>query len=574
MKKITLLAAALIAATTGAQASQWYCSPAGAGDQTGDSWTNAFPAENIADVLENVEAGDIVYLLEGTYTGTNILPVEGITVVGGFPAAATGTDVSQYNPWLYRTVFDAKGKNGGTALLRVDGDKENPTYALTTFKGITITGCVGLETDTYSGTAFNCTRANILLEDVTFKGNTSWKGGCVVPASGSRFHALHCVWDGNQNIKNTTTSNNDFQSVINGRGSSTSVTNIVLEGCVMVNNSIADPTARAAACYGGDMSFQDAGCNLMMVNCFADGGGQTIKQNGGMLRMGNNMQLFLLAFNTFCNYATSSTPESKGNVLSINGNTPYYLQGNIIVDKVAGTTVTPNYTTGTVSNGNKTDIAIFTQGFSNNHGARVPYIQSGGDNTVGGFLVATIQKDQNGEAGSMYKTSFLTDFPSDNWSAPAQSDIFAGTTTAADGRYYILPKETYKDVTMADALDNFDSYKSLPCYEPFKFANVDLSLDLFGNKRAATTYRGAYDPNATVNTGIASTLGDGRAVTVKALGNGIYELQGATGTAAVYDMAGRLVMTHPAAEGNLSLASQPRGIYVVHVDGTAAKVVR
>lgn len=582
MKKFTYLAAIAMMAGLNANATEWFCSPGGAGDESGDSWTNAFPAETIADVVENVEPGDIVYLLEGTYYGTQIRPIVGISIIGGFPASSTGTDISTYNPWVNKTILDAQGKNGVEAFIKVSGGDE-PTFDLTTIKGITITGATGQknpEKDVYCGTAFNCTAANILMEDVTFDGNTSWYGGCVVPASGSKFHAKHCVWTNNKNVRTelgaSDGKNNCFQPILNGRGSSSQITNIVLEGCVMVNNTIENNEGRAAACYGGGMSFQDGGCNVMMVNCFADGGGLTIKQNGGFMRMGNSGSLLLLAFNTLCNYSTSNATETKGKIISINGNTPYYLQGNIIVDNTAGTSVTPNYDTGSVSNGNKADIAIFTQGFSNNHGKRVPYIQSAGDNTVGGFLVATIQKDQNGEAGSMYKTTFLTDFESDNWSAPAQNEIFADNTTEKDGRYFITPKAEYGNVDLASAIENFNSYKDIPAYDCFKWANVDLSVDLFGNKRAATTYRGAYDPNATPGSSSIESIfaADGTSLTVKALGNGEYIIEGAEGTASVYDMSGRLVFNGELTDGNLSLANAAAGIYVVRVAGGAAKVIR
>ena len=577
MKKFTYLAAVAMMAGLNANAAEWFCSPNGAGDESGDSWTNAFPAESIADVVENVEPGDIVYLLEGTYYGTQIRPVVGISIIGGFPASSTGTDITTYNPWVSKTIFDAQGKNGGEALIKVSGGDE-PTFELTTIKGITITGATGQQTTTYCGTAFNCTAANVLLEDVTFDNNTSWCGGPVVPASGSKFHAKHCVWTNNRNINTDTSKNNWYQCILNGRGNSDKgqITNVVLEGCVMVNNTIENADARDAACYGGGMSFQDGVCNVMMINCFADGGGLTIKQNGGFMRMGNNSSLFLLAFNTLYNFNTSHATETKGKIISINGNTPYYLQGNIIVDNTAGTSVTPNYSTGSVSNGNKADIAIFTQGFSNNHGKRVPYIQSAGDNTVGGFLVATIQKDQNGEAGSMYKTTFLTDFESDNWSAPAQNEIFADNTTQKDGRYFITPKAEYGNVDLATAIENFNSYKDIPAYDCFKWADVDLSVDLFGNKRAATTYRGAYDPNATKGSSAIESVfaAEGTQLTVKALGNGEYTIEGAEGTASVYDMSGRLVFNGELTDGNLSLANAAAGIYVVRVAGAAAKVIR
>lgn len=570
-----------------ANATDYYCSPEGTGEQDGSSWENAFPAADINEVLANLEPGDMVYLTEGKYTGTKIRPVSGITVIGGYPISAKGTDLSGYNPWVNKTIFDAEGKNGEEALVKVSGE-DGVDAPLTTIKGITITGCVGVkdESDSYHGSAFNCTRSWVLLEDVTFDRNTSIKGGVVVPASGSKFHARHCVWTNNRNIRTdiggSDGANNCFQPVLNGRGAKDNKTNIILEGCVMVNNIIKNEDARKAACYGGGMSFQDGCCNLLMVNCLADGGGQTIKQNGGFIRTGNSdngePSLYAFAFNTMFNYSTSHATESKGKIISINGNAPYFLQGNIIVDNTDGASVTPNYDAGTVAVGNKADIAIFTQGFSNNWGKYVPLIQSAGDNTVGGFLVATIQKDQNGEAGSMYKTSFLTDFSSDNWSAPAQNQVFEGNTTAKDGRYFILPKSNYCDVRLEDAINNFDSYKELEIFKKwFGWAEVDLSKDLFGNKRAATTYRGAYDPNATAGnpTGIEDLAEVNKMnLIVRSIGNGIFSISGGVGQADVFDINGTRVLSFDASEGSFSLTDSPAGIYIIRTEESYVKIIR
>ncbi len=581
------MATAAMMTATFANATDYYCSPEGTGEQDGSSWENAFPAADINEVLANLEPGDMVYLTEGKYTGTKIRPVSGITVIGGYPISAKGTDLSGYNPWVNKTIFDAEGKNGEEALVKVSGE-DGVDAPLTTIKGITITGCVGVkdESDSYHGSAFNCTRSWVLLEDVTFDRNTSIKGGVVVPASGSKFHARHCVWTNNRNIRTdiggSDGANNCFQPVLNGRGAKDNKTNIILEGCVMVNNIIENEDARKAACYGGGMSFQDGCCNLLMVNCLADGGGQTIKQNGGFIRTGNSdngePSLYAFAFNTMFNYSTSHATESKGKIISINGNAPYFLQGNIIVDNTDGASITPNYDAGTVAVGNKADIAIFTQGFSNNWGKYVPLIQSAGDNTVGGFLVATIQKDQNGEAGSMYKTSFLTDFSSDNWSAPAQNQVFEGNTTAKDGRYFILPKSNYCDVTLEDAINNFDSYKELEIFKKwFGWAEVDLSKDLFGNKRAATTYRGAYDPNATAGnpTGIEDLAEVNKMnLIVKSIGNGIFSISGVVGQADVFDINGTRVLSFDASEGSFSLTDSPAGIYIIRTEESYVKIIR
>jgi hypothetical protein len=550
MKTSTTLAALLLAAAS-ANATEYYCSPNGSGSQEGDSWTNAYPAKAINDVVSGIEPGDVVYLLEGTYTGTQITPVAGITVIGGFPSTATGTDLSGYNPWKYKTIFDAQGKNGGEALVKVSGDKENPYGVLTTLKGITITNCVGLETTTYCGTAFNCTHAYVLLEDMTFDNNTSWCGGVVVPAAGSRFHAKHCVWTNNTNINNTTTKNNCFQSIINARGEDGAVTNVVLEGCSMYNNGMQDETIRTStAQYGGLMSSIDGYANFAMVNCFVDGMGKGIYQNGGMIRTGNKATLHFFAFNTCYNFKNSHATEVKGNIISFNGLTPFYMQGNVLVTDAAAT-----------ANDDKINNAIFVQGWNN---VSMAGIISGGDNTITGTQFNTYSNEANA-------CTFREQQSSDNFLAPKQSEVFGSNkATLKDGRYYIQPVAAYGNVDLATALENYNSYE-MP--DVFKWANIDLSVDMFGNKRAATTYRGAYDPNATATSGVADLVAPAGKVTITPVGGAKYAVAGAEGNAYVYDMAGRAVVRqYVNANTNLDMSNLAAGVYVVRVANTAVKV--
>ncbi|MEZ4861098.1 MAG: CHRD domain-containing protein [Caldilineaceae bacterium] len=83
----------------------------GSGD--GSSWDNALGE---ADLRAALVAGGIIYIAEGTYivnTGGvfNAASIsDGTSVVGGFPNAATGTDVSGYDPETYPTIFDGDQK--------------------------------------------------------------------------------------------------------------------------------------------------------------------------------------------------------------------------------------------------------------------------------------------------------------------------------------------------------------------------------------------------------------------------------------------------------------------------------
>ncbi|MGN1247709.1 MAG: hypothetical protein ACI4UO_03885, partial [Paludibacteraceae bacterium] len=66
MKKTFFVFAAISFAVC-ANASVYFFSPSGAGDNDGSDWENAAPAEYLGDALSEAEAGDTLYLMEGAY---------------------------------------------------------------------------------------------------------------------------------------------------------------------------------------------------------------------------------------------------------------------------------------------------------------------------------------------------------------------------------------------------------------------------------------------------------------------------------------------------------------------------
>jgi hypothetical protein len=547
MKKFTFLAAAALFAALNVNANVIYVATTASGNGSGSSWDNAMGiTADLDNYVGDVGAGDIAYLKEGTYTGKQVTITPGATFIGGFPASATGTDISGYNPWVNKTIIDAKGNNvtsSRQALLKVSGAASDGTP--TTIKGITVTGCVGSSTTTYYGTALNSVEgAYVVIEDVVFKDNTSYCGGCVIPASG-KFYAKHCVWTGNKNIG---TGGSSGASVMTGRGSSDAKTNIVLEGCVMVDNGLL-----TASTYGGYINTQDNCVNLMMVNCYADGGDNTIKQNGGFIRTGKTPALHLFAFNTFCNFkASDSAP--KGHVMSINQTDNLYFQGNIVTSSAEVSKIDDS-----------TANAIFLQNGTSSANV-MTNVKSYGYNTVTGII---FNKTDN--EGSFCSNTL------DNWVAPTTAKVFGDNVkTEKDGRYYIEPTSAYGDVVLDDALKAFNDFTMPDC---FSWAKVDLSLDILGNKRAATTYRGAYDPNGTpvvdeTTTGIENVADNSAKVTVKSLGNGNFAIAGVEGNAEVYDLSGRLVNKQALTDGTLQLDNVASGIYLVRFANATVKLAR
>lgn len=547
MNKLTYLAAAALMTSLSANATTYFCSPEGSGEKDGSSWDNTYPAANISSILSfNLTDGDEVYFTEGTYKGdgTQLLIPAGVLLKGGYSATnPTGT----YNCWTNKTIFDADGKNADTdannaAFIKITTKGENPNL----IAGITITGCVGGTTSTYCGTALNCTGSYVILENVVFDNNKSKYGGVVAPAGGSQLHAKSCVWSNNQNESSTA---NACQSALSVRGTTSNLANVVLERCVFVNNT----STKTDATYGGLMSCQDDGANLAMINCYIDGGGRTISQNGGLMRTGKN-RTFVFAFNTFFNAGTTHGTEAKGHLLSLNGGSNIAMVGNLfLTDKVA------------TENDDKLNNAVFFQST-----IKAGALTTGGYNLVTGTLLG----NDIGNSDIDFRSANTTD----NWLAPAYTSVLASDTESAyrkatgrNGLNYKQPTATYKDVDLETAKNAF----TLP--DCFSFANVDLSLDVNGYTRGATTYRGAYDPDAMVTTGVGALTADRSASTlaVSALGKGEFAVSGATGLAQVYDMAGRLVYSSRLADnGVLSLSHLAAGVYVVRVANSTVKIIK
>ena len=112
----------------------------------------------------------------------------------------------------------------------------------------------------------------------------------------------------------------------------------------------------------------------------------------------------------------------------------------------------------------------------------------------------------------------------------------------------------------------------------FKWANIDLSKDLFGNLRATTTYRGAYDPNAIkvdTNSGIITAFSEESIINITARGNGVFSVENAEGAADVFDIAGRRVISVEVCNASdIDLSSYPSGIYFIKIDNKSFKVCK
>lgn len=554
MKKISIAIASLaMLMGANANAATYFCSPTGAGAADGSNWENAFPCEEIATLLEGVEPGDVVYLTAGTYKGISVNVVNGITVIGGFPASAKGTDISGYNPAENKTIFDAEGKNAGNPFIKIQGAGIDAISAVTTvLKGVTITGAAGGNA-TYCGTALQVGYTTVNLEDVTFKGNTSSAGGVVVSAA-SNLTAKGCSWIENVNnvVKQDGNANNGA-SVISGRASLDGVDGaqkvngyIVLERCVIYGNKIEDGVTASKARYGGLMNLADDWTNLAMVNCLVDGSGLTIDQNGGFARVGRTSNL-LLAYNTMYNFSCANTTDSKGTCFSVNSRSPFFMAGNIIVSP-SDTKEGVNY-------------AFFAQ-----NDASLKYL-SGGYNYVGGRFM-------NSQPATIWDTNRVSDKWSgpDNWSVLNQKDAFGSNQrTEKNGKAYIEPIAALGDVNGASIKEAYAGCDILPV---FKGVSFDFDVDILGNKRSSTTYRGCYDPKGE-NTAVKGITNLASELVVKSLGNSKWELTATCGVAEVYNVAGSKVMSVELSGASIvDLSELQSGLYLVKVGNRSAKLMK
>ncbi|MCU0348557.1 MAG: hypothetical protein MUC59_16590, partial [Saprospiraceae bacterium] len=230
------------------------------GSGNGSSWDNAMGASSFRSALAG---GGTIYVAAGNYnvaaafvSNAVQLPA-GTTVQGGFPASATGTSTSGYNPATNVTRIDGQDKMIMTIL--------NGTYVI---KGIVFDNAEGL------GAGGPCIRAlagglvyNWTIEDCVFKNTTGsgggggavWLHGSYI--QGSKIKVKNCVFDNNQAIAGSYSGGLTIQSVANNTSISAATNNgtdYVVEGCSFLNNRVT-----AGGSGGASMILSCAGINYV-----------------------------------------------------------------------------------------------------------------------------------------------------------------------------------------------------------------------------------------------------------------------------------------------------------------------
>lgn len=200
---LTLILAYVIIGST--SAATWFVKPnAPTTVGAGTSWDNPVNISVIAGTPTGLADGDIVYMVAGTYeSSTSKSVTKYISIIGGYPAASTGTDLPTRNLVADSTIFTPSV--GGTARCLVLNATTAPSVAGQkfildglNFKGFTMATANG-------GTALNITasQANIEFKNCDFISNVSLNanGGAIymgAVANNITVSFDNCNFKGNQ----------------------------------------------------------------------------------------------------------------------------------------------------------------------------------------------------------------------------------------------------------------------------------------------------------------------------------------------------------------------------------------
>lgn len=535
MKKSILLPLALLAFPMTLSAADYFMSPEGKGEKDATSWDNAAPVEQLASLIQKCSAGDAIYLMAGTYNlcageTVNYPLVAGITIMGGFPADATGTDITGYDSKLNVTILDAQEKNGQAKALFTLEPTEEQFGNRTLLKGLTIMNCRP-NTTANAGVVFFCKTAKADMVEVIMKNNKCTKGGIVAVAHGSEFMASDCHFLNNEN---TTIGNASGRQVCISTAKGIAGhpnTLVALDKCLFLGNKWEEGKAK----WGGLINLGDGTAqftvNLIMTHCFADGNQQAMDQKGGWLRVGSYSSAFL-AFNTGFNFKINNDNLTwSGSVISTAGNVgAITLMGNLFLNEDASHTAFG------------LDATLHADSKS-----------------LGYNVVNKSPTDKD--------TSFNWNLPSDKWNHEALQNEVLDTENATESGL-ISAMEAYKDVPLAEI-------QAVTVPELFKtFASrIDLSKDVTGTPREALSYRGAYSPSK-LNTGINETMSETEISVIK-MAKDVYRILGSENAACdVYDLTGKRVAVKNQSSDILDLSGCPDGIYIFRIAGKSFKIAK
>lgn len=482
MKKslFTVLAMAL---TLSLNAEQYFFSPEGAGEADGSSWENAAAGEYLGTTLANAEQGTEFYLMEGAYLPDNTTNMwyipQGITIRGGYPATATGTDTNLDYTTAGTSVFsadldgDGKGDNTSYAFVYMgikdkQSDKDEQFYKDTELSSIWgITFRDGARTNgKYWGNMVFLKHVKADFHFCQFINNVEKEeNNAALVAWGCQLRMFDCIFRDNQSPNSGAAFLTRARNSDSGNQDAANNGMALFERCEFTDNI-------CPGTYGGGAAIADNAGTAYFVNCTMSGAYCT--RAGGAFRNSTNDVAFFIN-NTFVNNWTTQETNSAGDGISSGTGSTCYFANNIFVNPAEK---------------DKFDAANHAVVFLQEASTKA---LSAGYNVFGSLF-------DNGN-----NTFAATDRQSVLDNIYTQEKVFGNNTLTDNGGFSKTIAPTL-DITGMTLSDLQTAIAAWPIEDAVKEV-MDITLDQRGYTRAATTMSGAIDNNATKpSTGVSNVV--------------------------------------------------------------------
>lgn len=480
MKKslFTVLAMAL---TLSLNAEQYFFSPEGAGEADGSSWENAAAGEYLGTTVANAEPGTEFYLMEGAYLPDNTTNMwyipQGITIRGGYPATATGTDTNLDYTTAGTSVFsadldgDGKGDNTSYAFVYMgikdkQGDKDEQFYKDTELSSVWgITFRDGARTNgKYWGNMVFLKHVKADFHFCQFINNVEKEeNNAAIVAWGCQLRMFDCIFRNNESPNSGAAFLTRARNSDSGNQDPANNGVALFERCEFTDNI-------CPGTYGGGAAIADNAGTTYFVNCTMSGAYCT--RAGGAFRNSTNDVAFFIN-NTFVNNWTTQETNSAGDGISSGTGSTCYFANNVFVNPAER---------------DKFDAA--------NHA--VVFLQEASTKALSaGYNVFGSLFDNGGNTFAATDRLTVVD------NIYTQEKVF-GTNTLTDNGGFSKTIAPTLDITGMTLADLQTAIAGWPIEDAVKEV-MDITLDQRGYTRAATTMSGALDNNATKpSTGVSN----------------------------------------------------------------------
>lgn len=538
--RYTLAAVTLLMAGA-ASATNYFFSPAGAGEKDATSWENAGDNAALVAAIKAMQPNDTLCMAAETFTITAGFDIpQGVTIKGGFaPELQQGVNTEiAYSDALVYTVWDANNTASNRSFIYIGNDdiginatngvKTYEDYQRTTLAGIELKNVNVTRTNKYSSAVFLVKHATVEFDHIKLVDNVCAGQGGTITLWGTYAYIHDCI------LNNNTTGGVGVAIHVREQNSktdgSTKTSVVIIDRCQITGNIAAD----ASVNYGGALAIADQ-AGIMYINNSTIANTDISGYGGGAIRVGTAAKM-VATNSTFYNCRALNLSNSKnlnGESISIGGNGDFKSANSICVNQEDEK---PN-----------TNFALICIQ------AATTKFTSGGHNVFGSFFTANPNV-------TMTETD---DVANTNTSEVVFGAKDAEASECENGMVVYKPLDTFRTVKVNDVIEATKDW-DMP-------AELDLAVDQNGNVRPDVTVPGAYDFMAKAVTGIETVAAADPRLELRRIADGVFAVEGADAVEA-YDLAGRRVA---AAQGAvIDLSSSAAGIYIVRAAGLSAKIVR